>query len=281
MKIITLSDYTREMKSALQRERQAEFNKNSDKYEFDIKNVADRKAKAAVDIAENWRNGNYLVLLWAVFRRIGLFFLIMPSKPSMRDESREESIWKSGNDGEAAVQEHFERDFPNEWVMVNGYKNRGGEIDSLLIGPEGVYAFEIKNINGDIMVDGDKWTRDKYDNYRNIIERGMPIHDKKGRSPSQQINHAADKLEKFLLSRNVSIERVVRSVILSHKKASINQIKNNKVDFIFLQKADVSSMLALSSVKLSEAEINKIIKLVEQDHQFNIQPRRPHGVGYA
>ncbi len=59
-------------------------------------------------------------------------------------------------------------------------------------GPEGIAAIEIKHLNGVIHCRRDRWRRDKYDNYGNMVERGVAIQDRGGRSPSRQVNEVAD-----------------------------------------------------------------------------------------
>ena len=60
---------------------------------------------------------------------------------------------------------------------LRGYRNRRGEIDQLLLGPRGLFAIEVKNLNATVHVDGDRWRADKYDNYGNLVEQ-RPIADR-------------------------------------------------------------------------------------------------------
>src|SRR5579863_1017881 len=91
--------------------------------------------------------------------------------------------------------------------------------DQLLLGPRGLFAIEVKNINATVHVDGDRWHADKYDNYGNLVEQ-RPIEDRKGRSPSEQLNESATELERFLAQRgqHATVQRVV---VLTHRRSRL------------------------------------------------------------
>lgn len=44
---------------------------------------------------------------------------------------------------------------------ISGYTNQKGEIDQILVGPNGVICIEVKYMNGYISCVGDAWSRDK------------------------------------------------------------------------------------------------------------------------
>jgi Nuclease-related domain len=92
------------------------------------------------------------------------------------------------------------RALDDDWTLLRGYRNRRGEIDHLLLGPRGLFAIEVKNINATVRIDGHRWRADKYDNYGNLVEQ-RPVTDRTGRSPSEQLNEPAGELELFLRAR--------------------------------------------------------------------------------
>ena len=53
----------------------------------------------------------------------------------------------AGMEGELLVAKHLDATLGDEWVLVRGYKNRCGEIDDILVGPQGVMAIEVKHRN--------------------------------------------------------------------------------------------------------------------------------------
>jgi hypothetical protein len=100
----------------------------------------------------------------------------------------------AGLQGEQAVTSWLAGALGDEWTLLRGYHNRRGEIDHLLLGPSGLVAIEVKYRDAAMHVDGDKWQFEKYDRYGNRVEEGW-VTDRRGRSPSEQLNEPAGQLE--------------------------------------------------------------------------------------
>ena len=138
---------------------------------------------------------------------------------------QEERI-RAGIAGENQVATEFGRLLDDTWTLLRGYRNRRGEIDHLLLGPRGLFAIEVKNLNATVHVDGDRWRADKYDRYGNLVEQRV-IADRMGRSPSVQLNEPADDLERFLAGRGQPAE-VQRVVILTHPRSRLGTVRNRR-----------------------------------------------------
>lgn len=105
----------------------------------------------------------------------------------------------------------------DDWIMYRGYRNAGGEIHQLLLGPHGLVAMTSLYLDGRVHCHGDKWHVEKFG--RNGQELGHnSLDDRQGRSPSAALHHAADVLEKTLHSAGHKL-RVHRAVLLNHPKA--------------------------------------------------------------
>src|SRR5271167_4689665 len=109
-----------------------------------------------------------------------------PPIPAAGHTDTEEKLL-AGIAGEQQVAVELGLALDDEWTLLRGYRNRRGEIDHLLPGPQGLFAIEVKNLNATVHVDGDRWRADKYDNYGNLVEQ-RTIADRTGRSPSAQLN---------------------------------------------------------------------------------------------
>ena len=112
---------------------------------------------------------------------------------------------------------------------------------------------------------------DKYDNYGNLVEQ-RPIADRKGRSPSVQLNEAADDLERFLRERRhpVTVQRVV---ILAHRRSRLGAREHLTV----LVGASTDYLLTLlgdSADHLGDKQRAEIQRLIQQDHDFHHKRRR-------
>ncbi len=62
--------------------------------------------------------------------------------------------------GEASVASAL-KNFDNNYLLINDLKLKGkrGNIDHIILGPNGIFAIETKSFRGDIGCNGDEWTR--------------------------------------------------------------------------------------------------------------------------
>ena len=187
-------------------------------------------------------------------------------------DTDEESRIRAGIAGEDLIAAQLGRALGDDWTLLRGYRNRRGEIDHLLLGPRGVFAIEVKNINATVHVDGDRWQADKYDNYGNLVEQ-WPIADKKGRSPSQQVNESADDLERFLHERGQQVT-VERMVVLTHRRSRVGPSRHPTVH-VGASADDVLRLVHDSPGDLGERQRAEIQRLIRRDHDFHNRTRRP------
>ncbi len=179
---------------------------------------------------------------------------------------------RAGIAGEQQVAVELGRALDDDWTLLRGYRNRRGEIDHLLLGPRGLFAIEVKNLNATVHVDGDRWRADKYDNYGNLVEQ-RPIADARGRSPSAQLNEPADDLERFLRERGqpVTIQRVV---ILTHRRSTIGTARHLTV------RVGTSPGYLLTLINspsgqepLTDRQRTGISRLIQHDHAHHDRQR--------
>lgn len=182
---------------------------------------------------------------------------------------RDECVFQAGAEGERKVVEALSRQLSDDWTAVCGYKNPAGELDILLAGPSGVMAIEIKNVNGVISCDGDRWWRDKYDRYGNLVERGLAIGDRHGREPSAQVNSVTQRLQAFLEKR-VPINRVLTAVVFAHDSSRLGQLSSLTVDHVStIDQFDVHTVFESKQRSTPKCPANTVIQLVTKDHQFH------------
>ncbi len=98
----------------------------------------------------------------------------------------------------------------------------------------------------------------------------MAIQDRGGRSPSRQVNEVADALENFL-SRHEVQRHIVRVVAFSHPESAYGDMSELTVDQIrTLSDLDVLGACSADSRKLDNAEVEKIVLLIQKDHEFHV-----------
>jgi hypothetical protein len=177
----------------------------------------------------------------------------------------------AGIAGEQLVATELGRALDDDWTLLRGYRNRRGEIDQLLLGPRGLFAIEVKNLNATVHVDGDRWRADKYDNYGNLVEQ-RPVADRMGRSPSVQLNEPADDLERFLADRGQSAG-IQGVVVLAHRRSALGRISNPTV-LALASPGDLLLLIGNSASRLDRGQRATIAALIRRDHEFHGQRRR-------
>ncbi|MDD5053574.1 MAG: nuclease-related domain-containing protein [Sulfuricurvum sp.] len=274
MKVLTLSDHTSAQISAAQSQRESQYQFALSAYNNAVSAIDTKKRNARIYLADAWKQRR----LWLSFIRllgvVAAHTELKPYRPIMRSAGDQENIWSAGNQGEKRVEDFLSRRLDYTWTLVSGYKNAKGEIDQILVGPNGIFAIEVKYNNGTVYCDGDRWWRDKYDKYGNSVQRNVQIADKRGRSPSRQVNEASDLLHLFLQKR-FQLPRVHRAVIWAHERSRLGGLNNLSIDYTaVLHDWDLHHFLQRSTHTLTADEQAQILNAIQKDHAYYNQPRR-------
>src|SRR3984957_10095114 len=227
MRVIELSNHPGDMlhdvslrRQATQRRAQARHEDALIQHQARVQTIRVRRDRARHN--HRWWTWLRLVLaVWTEQRRTP-----RKASPGTDDTDTEEKI-RAGIAGEQLVATELGRALDDDWTLLSGYRNRRGEIDPLLLGPRGLFAVEVKNINATVHIDGDRWRADKYDRYGNLVEQRL-IEDRKGRSPSRQLTEPAAELESFLHRRGQQVQ-VQRVVLLLHERSKLGVVRNPTV----------------------------------------------------
>ena len=273
MKYIVLTDHASDQIAAAQKSRQAEHAKAEAAYRVRVAPMADRSAWINEQAQQAWKTYRYLT--WFFLKatvHLHDFFcgLFGPRAPSLAPAGQSEAVWSAGSRGEQLVKNKLAA-LSDDFVLISGYSNQKGEIDQILVGPNGVICIEVKYMNGHISCAGDAWWRDKHDNYGNVVEKNVPIQDKGGRGPSAQVNASADRLQDFLRHRS-SVQRVYRAVVFSHESSVLVSVKAPTVDVVTDLKTFAIAHL-IDELARHAAAINvvEVVSLIRRDHAFNEQ----------
>jgi hypothetical protein len=270
MLIVELSNHPADMLDDASRRREAAGKRALSRYEDELIQYRARVQTVRVqrDRARAERSwGVWLRLVvaaWTEKRRV-------PRRPVLVSGPTDtEEILKAGIAGEERVAVELGRALGDDWTLLRGYRNRRGEIDHLLLGPQGLFAIEVKNLNATVHIDGDRWQADKYDNYGNLVEQ-RPIADRKGRSPSMQLNEPADALERFLHERGqpVTIRRVV---ILAHRRSRLGQSRHPTVP-VGISTGYLLTLVGDSADQLDARHRAGVQRLIRHDHDFHDKSR--------
>jgi hypothetical protein len=191
-----------------------------------------------------------------------------PPQPRPLQPSREEYRKAAGVEGEDGVIDHLAARLGDEWRALRGYRNHRGEIDVLLLGPKGLFALEIKNINVTIVCRGDRWHYQKYDKYGNPVGDGGTLTDDAGRSPSQQLNEPTDELTAALAGRHPQLWLFERVVVLFHPRGWVDIDRSSNLTVAVANEVDfVLQLIAESRVEIPPDAIPELEAMIVADHR--------------
>jgi Nuclease-related domain len=193
MRFVALSDHAGEMLADARRRRACAQGRAEQRYRRELAAYQERVGQAREREARARKQGGLLSRLWlglaALWRR-GDQAPPPPLPPSLPSDG--EAAIAGGVKGEQEVAVALDSALDDGWVLVKGYRNRRGEIDYLVLGPGGLFAIEVKYVNGTFRITRDTWRYVKYDNYGNPVEQ-REVADRGGRPPNARRDRAAGR----------------------------------------------------------------------------------------
>ena len=272
MKKITLSDHVTEAVDKMYGEREARNTSRTADYHSKLAERQGRIDKERRLLKQAWKERRFLRAIGHVFDCLGARLESKPRAAILEGPGDDERRYRSGREGELKVDEYLGSLLNDEWTILAGYRNVKGEIDRILVGPRGVFAMEIKNLNGLVSCSGDTWTKDKYDRYGNLKESNIPIidgkEDGKRRCPGKQLNEPADVLERYL-GRMYPDMRICRIVVFTHERATLGEIQNPSVDqVVHISRWNLEITFGKSSFRLTETDVRIVVRKVEDSHRY-------------
>jgi hypothetical protein len=266
MRVVELSDHPAEMLDQVTRQRQAAIQRALSGYEDAL-----IQYRAQVQTMRVRRDRAWARHSWWQWLRLAFGVLAtkrrVPRRPAQVTVATDtEEKLRAGIEGEHRVAAELGRALNDEWTLLHGYVNRRGEIDYLLLGPSGLFAIEVKTVNATVHIDGDRWRADKYDRYGNLVEQ-RPIADRKGRSPSRQLNEPAAELESFLHRRGQRVQ-VQRVVLLTHDRSRLGVVQSPTVQ-VGTSVGYLLNLARTSADRLDDTQQSEIHRLILRDHAFH------------
>lgn len=155
----------------------------------------------------------------------------------------------------------------DEWIMLRGYRNRRGETDVVLVGPDGVWAVEVKRRRVRLNALGDEWWYEKLDAKGKVVDTGRAV-DGRGRSWARQVNDVAGDLTAWLW-RNGQRTWVRTAVMLLHEQAQIGECGYLPVDLVGTQPRHLLDAMGHRSSPLCRARCGQIVGLIRRDHDHH------------
>lgn len=152
---------------------------------------------------------------------------------------------------------------PDDWMLIRGYQNSSGGVGQLLVGNHGVVAMTSLNLDATVRCHGDKWLDEKIDRHSGRSLGEIHLVDQAGRSPSAELNQAADTLEHFLRSEGAKIS-VLRAVLLNHSYSRLEEGHRSTVH-VFASNYDLLSWLKELPKILDRASRRHVERLLTRE----------------
>lgn len=185
--------------------------------------------------------------------------------PIVPSASIDERQARAGDEAEKRLDEYLVTCLDAKWTLISGYMGHGGEIDRILVGPWGIYAFEVKGNRGVACSDGSRWWTEK------LNRRGDHIHTKAlSRAPDAQLNKAVKWLAGWLGRNKIDLP-ITRVVLFSASDARIGAVSDADVDFVTtLRELDLGYLFdpLAKDGQLAPEVCERIVGLIKRDHAF-------------
>jgi hypothetical protein len=274
MRFVPLSDHPGDMLAEARRARESAGGIAGERYRQELGSHDARiaearerrdKARAERDLLSRLRWG--LIAWWRRLAR-------PPRPPAALAPSHGEEAIKGGIKGEQEVADVLSGALGDAWALVKGYRNRRGEIDYLLLGPGGMFAIEVKYVNGTFAVTRERWRYVRYDNYGNQVGEGL-LQDARRRPPNVQLAEPLAALEQFLASRGQPV-RMRPVVLLNHPKARVTLSAPDVGVEVLTSTAQLRDLVRAAEGQLAARKLAEVERLIIRDHHFH-EERRPGG----
>lgn len=163
-------------------------------------------------------------------------------------------IYEVGLRGEKKLYETLIR-IPKAKILTNYRPKDGknGDIDAIIIHPNGIYVIEAKNLSGEVYYNGNKWKRMKTSKngrkYRGRIS-----------SPSKQAIKNAERIKRIIKQKKAKVTPIL---VFTSERVKLRG-KNPKLPILPLNELENYIESNTPQRKLTKKQINKIFKLLEE-----------------
>lgn len=154
------------------------------------------------------------------------------------------------------------------WVVFQGYKNRGGEIDATLVGPYGVWAVEVKNEAIHLRADGPEWVKWKAGPGGRPVGPAERAADRggQGRSWCREVGDPARALARLLGDHSLPVP-VRTAVLVLNPRARIVSRVDSRVDLVGTTTTQLLAAIGSHPPQLDFRTCTHVAELIRADHR--------------
>jgi hypothetical protein len=219
-----------------------------------------RQTESSLAIGETLSSPSGILALIVVFAiLIGvMIFLLFTVNQTIKELDDLAELYRKGADGEERVADQIKRSLNGDWslfrnVTIPGQK--GGDMDAVLVGPNGVWNLEIKALSGKFCNIGEMWQVLEGKQWKNVK-----------RNPSVQARNNALRLKNLLAAEHIS--GFVKPVVVWANPESPLKVENPSVAVWVLDRLEEELGNIQEGKEISEPDQKKIIekltKLIER-----------------
>jgi hypothetical protein len=190
-----------------------------------------------------------IILVAGIFIAVGILSTVLPNQIMNRLDKQIEE-YRRGQEGEEKVAYLIGQVLDGNWFLFRNIRLPGrnkGDLDLVLVGPSGIWVFEVKNFSGKYRNIGDTWEYTK-------ARKWKPL----SRNPSRQVKNEAGRLAYFLKADNIKV--FVNGVVVWANPESPLTVENPSAAVWLYNNLPEELGNILQGEKLSQAERDKIIE---------------------
>jgi hypothetical protein len=163
----------------------------------------------------------------------------------------------------------------DNWTLICGYCSSAGRLEHILVGPRGVMTLASTSLHGRIHCDGERWRRDKFDLYNNLVERDAPV----ATDPGGALYAASARLQQVLLGQT-SIRQVALALVFTHHAATLGTIRHRQLGLVTLL-SDLKSATLLQALSghPDHRTIDGVVDVIRHEHARFVRQNSPRRRG--
>lgn len=164
--------------------------------------------------------------------------------------------WNKGIKGESIVAEYLNQ-LPEDYFVFNDVKFPGswGNLDHIIIGPNGVFVIETKNITGFFVIDNNEWYYKKHSYFTGTLKRSIS-------QPGKQVLKNTKALKNFLDLNGVNVDDLKIYSIVTLIENNY-KIKTKPQDYNMVNPSSIVEFIINNKKEIEPKILNEIAILLE------------------
>ncbi len=166
-----------------------------------------------------------------------------------------EYSYRTGSEGEHRVVERMLDVLDDQWTIFRNLDlcNGEGDIDVVLVGPGGIWAFEVKNYTGNFRVVNGRWYNETSNGHMARVRWG----------PGAQVLNNARRLHAYLKEQRVTQGNYVDRAVIMSGDAPV-EVLSTGTDIWMLDQLDVQLASLKSRKRYRPDHVLRVVSVLER-----------------